>query len=196
MLFRSKAGLYTLGNEEHQEDYVVRFQTIKESDGRLTTNMEGISDSGAKFLQRQKVKRTIRNLFMILAFILLVIEWIVYVRQMRYHGKFYWFVRGVVLLCVVLALFGIQIYRGSGKTATVFVVDFSNSNEDHLDEAQQYLQETISKMPSRNVYGIVTFGKDTLVEQFLTTEKHYGGLMTIPEKVATNFEEADRKSVV
>ena len=115
-----KAGLYTLGNEEHQEDYVVRFQTIKESDGRLTTNMEGISDSGAKFLQRQKVKRTIRNLFMILAFILLVIEWIVYVRQMRYHGKFYWFVRGVVLLCVVLALFGIQIYRGSGKTAKCF----------------------------------------------------------------------------
>ena len=190
-----KAGLYTLGNEEHQEDYVVRFQTIKESDGRLTTNMEGISDSGAKFLQRQKVKRTIRNLFMILAFILLVIEWIVYVRQMRYHGKFYWFVRGVVLLCVALALFGIQIYRGSGKTATVFVVDFSNSNEDHLDEAQQYLQETISKMPSRNVYGIVTFGKDTLVEQFLTTEKHYGGLMTIPEKVATNFEEAISKAL-
>ncbi len=190
-----KAGLYTLGNDVYQEDYVVRFQTVGESDGRLSTDLEGISDSGVKLLQRQKIKRTIRNLFMILAFIVLVAEWIVYVRQMRYRGKFYWFVRGGVLLCVVLALFGIQIYRGSGKTATVFVVDLSNSNEEHLDEAQQYLQETISKIPSGNAYGIVTFGKDTLVEQFLTTEKHYGGLMTIPEKAATNFEEAISKAL-
>lgn len=189
-----KAGLYTLGNDVYQEDYVVRFQT-GESDGRVSTNLGEISDSGIKILQQQKVKRTIRNLFIILAFILLIIEWIVYVRQMRYRGKFYWFVRSAVLLCVLLALFGIQIYRGSGKTATVFVVDLSNSNEEHLDEAQQYLQDTISKMPAGNTYGIVTFGKNTLVEQFLTTEKHYGGLMTIPEKAATNFEEAVSKAL-
>ena len=191
----AQAGLYTLGNDVYQEDYVVRFQTAKESDGRISTDLEGISDSGTKFLQSQKIKRTIRNLFIILALIVLVAEWIVYVRQMRYRGKFYWFVRGVVLLCVILALFGIQIYRGSGKTATVFVVDLSDSNKEHLNEAQQYLQETISKMPSGNAYGIVTFGKDTLVEQFLTTEKHYNGLMTIPEKAATNFEEAVSKAL-
>ena len=40
-----------------------------------------------------------------------------------------------------------------------FLVDLSNSNEEHLEEAEKYLQETISKMPSGNVYGIVTFGK-------------------------------------
>ncbi len=185
-----RAGLYTLGNDEYQEEYVVRFQTANESDGRLSANLGEISDNGTKFLQRQKVKRTVRNLIIILVLVLLVIEWIVYVRQMRYRGKFYLFVRGVVMLCIILALAGIQIYRGSGRTATIFVVDLSNSNKEHLEKAQQYLQETISKMPSGNAYGIVTFGKDTLVEQFLTTEKYYSGLMTIPEKTATNFEEA------
>ena len=50
-------------------------------------------------------------------------------------------------------------------------------------------------MPSGNAYGIVTFGKDALVEQFLTSERHYGGLMTVPEKAATNFEEAVSKAL-
>ena len=36
---------------------------------------------------------------------------------MRYRGKFYLAVRGVVFLCVLLALFGIRIYKGSGMTA-------------------------------------------------------------------------------
>lgn len=190
-----RAGLYTIGNEDYQENYVVRFQTAAESDGRITVDMEKLPANSSDAVRQQKVKQTVRHLFILLVLVLLVIEWIVYVRQMRYRGKFYRIVRGVVFLCVLLALFGIRIYRGSGRTATVFVVDLSNSNEEHVDEAKEYLQETIAKMPSGNVYGIVTFGKDTLVEQFLTSERHYGGLMTLPDKAATNFEEAFSKAL-
>lgn len=190
-----RAGLYTIGNEDYQENYVVRFQTATESDGRITADMENLPANSSDMVRQQKVKQTVRHLFILLALVFLVIEWIVYVRQMRYRGKFYLIVRGVVFLCVLLAFLGIRIYRGSGKTATVFVVDLSNSNEEHLDEAEKYLQETIAKMPSGNAYGIVTFGKDTLVEQFLTSERHYGGLMTLPDKAATNFEEAVSKAL-
>ena len=190
-----RAGLYAIGNEDYQENYVVRFQTATESDGRITADMEHIPTDNTDAVRQQKVKQTVRHLFILLAMVFLVVEWIVYVRQMRYRGKFYLIVRGAVFLCVLLAFFGIRIYRGSGRTATVFVVDLSNSNEEHLDEAQKYLQETIAKMPSGNTYGIVTFGKDTLVEQFLTSEHHYGGLMTLPDKTATNFEEAVSKAL-
>ncbi len=190
-----RAGLYTIGNEDYQENYVVRFQTATESDGRIKADLENLPTNSSDAVRQQKMKQTVRHLFILLALTLLVIEWIVYVRQMRYRGKFYLAVRGVVFLCVLLAFFGIRIYRGSGKTATVFVVDLSNSNEEHLDEAEKYLQETIAKMPSGNAYGIVTFGKDTLVEQFLTSERHYGGLLTLPEKAATNFEEAVSKAL-
>lgn len=186
-----KAGLYQLGNEDYQETYVVRFQTATESEGRQEA--DSINSSGE--IRLQKVKQTLRNLFLLLVLMLLVAEWIIYIRQMRYHGKFYLVVRIVVLLCVVLALFGIQIRLGSSQIATVFVVDLSNSNEEHLEEAEKYLQETVTKMPSGNAYGIVTFGKDTLVEQFLTKENHYGGLMTLPEKSATNFEDAISKAL-
>lgn len=186
-----KAGLYQVGNDSYQESYVVRFQTDTESDGRKVA--ESINDSSE--LQMQKVKRTLRNVFLLLALALLVIEWIIYVRKMRYQGKFYLVVRGLVLLCLILAALGISIRVGSSRTATVFVVDLSNSNEEHLEEAENYLRDAVDKMPSGNVYGIVTFGKNTLVEQFLTSDGHYGGLMTIPEKTATNFEDALSKAL-
>lgn len=186
-----KAGLYSIGNDEYQEHYVVRFKTYGESDGRKTA--ESINISGG--LELQKVKQTLRNVFLILALALLVIEWIIYVRRMRYKGKFYLVVRGLVLICVILAALGISIRMGGGRTATVFVVDISNSNEEHSGQIEEYLKETVNKMPSGNVYGIVTFGKNTLVEQFLTPDGHYGGLMTVPEKTATNFEDAVSKAL-
>jgi len=190
-----KAGLYTIGNEDYQEDYVVRFQTATESDGRIMADLENEPVNSSAAVRQQKVKQTLLHLFILLALALLVVEWIVYVRQMRYHGKFYLIVRGAVFLCVVLAFFGIRIYKSSGRTATVFVVDLSNSNEGHLGDVEKYLHKTIAQMPSGNAYGIVTFGKDTLVEQFLTSERQYGGLMTLPEKTATNFEEAVSKAL-
>lgn len=186
-----EAGLYKIGNEDDQEAYVVRFQTSTESDGRKEADSVGSVEN----IKLQKVKRTIRNIFLLLTLVLLIVEWILYVRQMRYRGKFYLLVRGVVFLCVILALFGIKIHLGSSRMATIFVVDLSSSNEEHIKESEKYLQETIAKMPSGNAYGIVTFGKNALVEQFLTGEDYYGGLLTLPEKTATNFEDAISKAL-
>lgn len=186
-----EAGLYKVGNEGDQEAYVVRFQTATESDGRKEADSVGSVEN----IKLQKVKRTIRNIFLLLALVLLIVEWILYVRQMRYRGKFYLLVRGMVFLCVILALFGIKIHLGSSRMATIFVVDLSSSNEEHIKESEKYLQETIAKMPSGNAYGIVTFGKNALVEQFLTGEDYYGGLLTLPEKTATNFEDAISKAL-
>ncbi len=182
----TQAGLYQIGNEEYQESYVVRFQTITESDGQKEA--ESILLSGE--LQVQKVKQTLRNVFLILVLVLLVVEWILYVRQMRYKGKFYLAVRLAVFACVLMALLGLKFSLGSNQIATVFVVDLSDSNEEHLEEIEDYLSQTVGEMPSGNAYGIVTFGKNTLVEQFLSNSHQYGGLMTTPETTATNFEDA------
>jgi len=186
-----QAGCYEIGNEEYKEAYVVRFNTATESDGR--TMAESVAGEGGYELR--KVKQTLRNIFLLLVFILLIVEWIIYVRQMRYRGKFYLVVRGLVTACVLLALLGVQLPIGGNRTTTIFLVDLSNSNKTHLEDAKAYLGDTISQMPSGNSYGIVTFGSNTLVEQFVTGEKQYTGLMTIPEKSATNFEEAISKAI-
>ena len=186
-----QAGCYEVGNEEYKEAYVVRFNTGTESDGRAVA--ESVVGEGGYELR--KVKQTLRNVFLTLVLILLIAEWIIYVRQMRYRGKFYLIVRGIVTICVLLALLGVKLPVGGNRTTTIFLVDLSNSNKVHLEDAKTYLGETISQMPSGNSYGIVTFGNNTLVEQFVTGEKQYTGLMTIPEKSATNFEEAISKAI-
>ncbi len=189
--YPGKAGLYQVGNEEHQENYVVRFQTATESDGRQIADSVGDTEN----VKIQKVKQALRNFFLLLALAFLIVEWIIYVRRMRYRGKFYLIVRGAVVMCLALALLGLQVHLGSSRTATVFVVDLSDSNEEHLEETAKYLQSVIAKMPAGNAYGIVTFGKNALVEQFLTEEDYYGGLLTLPEKTATNFEDAISKAL-
>lgn len=186
-----KAGCYQLGNEAYSEAYVVRFRTATESDGRKTAE----SVTGDSGFRQMKVRKTLQNLFLILVLIMLVTEWVIYVRQMRYKGKFYLIWRMGVTLCVVLALAGLKLPMGSNRTATVFLVDLSNSNRAHLEEAKAYLRDMVEQMPSGNSYGIVSFGNDVQVEQFVTADKKYVELMTLPEKTATNYEEAIAKGL-
>lgn len=186
-----KAGLYTIGNQEYQESYVVRFRTDTESDGRA----DAASAGDERKLQYQKVKKTLRHLFLALALVLMTAEWILYVRRMRYRGNFYLLVRCAVLLCLILSLAGLQVRIGKKETATVFLVDLSHSNAAHREEMEEYLRETVAKMPARNVYGIVTFGREAQVEQFLTSQKQGAEWMSVPEETATNFEEAFSKAL-
>lgn len=181
-----KSGVYYVENEGYRESYAVRFQTATESDGRE----EGLSVSGGGERPQQNVKRGFRAVLLMLALLLLLAEWIIYVRQMRYRGWFYAAVHGAVLLCVLLALFDVRIYMKSSRTATVFMVDLSDSNGKNREAMAEYLNRTVAEMPEGNSYGIVTFGKDTLVEQFLTADKRFGGIMTLPERRATNYEQA------
>ncbi len=187
----SKKGIYTIGNEEYEEPYVVRFATATESDGQV----EAQSLVGNNSLQLQQVKRTLRNILLVAALGLLVLEWCLYVRQMRYKGKFYLVIRGVVFVLVLLALMGLKISMGKSQNATIFLVDVSGSNEENIVYAEQYLKDTIANMPDGNAYGVITFGKEALAEQFVTEEKYFAGLMTTPDNTATNFEEALSKAL-
>ena len=181
-----KAGLYHVTAGDITEQYVVRFATGKESDGR--PEAEGTVDQTA--YSSQLVKKQLRNVVLIAVLILMVVEWILYVQQMRYRGKFYLIVRAVGVILLLLALFGFSINKGRGANTTVFLVDISNSNEQNLSAMEEYLDEALKEMPRNNQYGIVTFGKNSLVEQFLTQEDHFSQIMSLPDKTATNFEDA------
>lgn len=182
----AKAGLYQVEAGDLTESYVVRFATGKESDGRITA--EGTA--GGTALAGQLVKKQLRNAVLALALFLMAAEWILYVRQMRYRGKFYLAVRAVGVILLVLALLGFSVNTRKGLNTTVFLVDISNSNAQNLGAMEEYLEEAIQGMPGDNQYGIVTFGKNSLVEQFLTREDHFSHIMSLPDKEATNFEDA------
>ena len=181
-----KAGLYEVTAGDVTEQYVVRFATDSQADGRIVA--EG-TDSDISY-SRQLVKKRLRNILLVLALILMVAEWILYVRQIRYRGRFYLGVRAVGILLLVLALSGVAIKKRDTANTTIFLVDISNSNEQNLPAMEAYLKEALGKMPKDNQYGIVTFGKNSLVEQFLLKEDHFSQIMSLPDKTATNFENA------
>lgn len=181
-----KAGLYQTGQGETVENYVVRFATGSQSDGRITAEGAAAGISGGEGL----VKRQLRNLLLLLILALLAAEWVLYVRQAGGRNRFYFGVRAAGFLLLILALTGFSVSRRDGANTTIFLADISNSNEQNLQEMEEYLDRVIGKMPKGNRYGIVTFGKNSLVEQFLTDENRFSRIMSMPDKSATNFEEA------
>ncbi len=181
----AKAGLFSAGDGDRSEAYVVRFATGTESDGRVTA--EG---TGAGETERVTVRRQVRNVVLVLVLLLLFVEFVIYVRQTRGRQPFYLGVRIALLVMLVLALCKVSVpLRDSGNT-TVFLLDISNSNAQNLSRMEQELKEALKKMPKKNRYGIVTFGNNSLVEQFLTDENHFTSIMSVPDKTATNYEEA------
>lgn len=181
-----KAGLFTVTAGETTEPYVVRFATGKESDGR----MEAEGTVGRDARGSQLVKKPFRNALLGIILLLMAVEWVIYVRQMRYRGRFYLIIRGVGAVLLVLAIFGLSVNKRSSVNTTVFLVDISNSNEQNLPDMEAYLDGMLKEMPGSNQYGIVTFGKNSLVEQFLMQEDHFSRIMSLPDQSATNFEDA------
>lgn len=92
-----QAGLFTVKAGGRKESYIVKFACSSQSDGRITAG-----DSGSRnTMQRQLVRKQMRNVILILVLLLMILEWICYVRQMRYRGRFYLAVRlvGLALWC-------------------------------------------------------------------------------------------------
>ena len=180
------AGLFTVEAGDKKEAYVVRFATGTQSDASVTaaSSGDGVTTQGGM------TRKSLRSLVILLVVLLLILEWIVYVKQMRYRGRFYLGVRLAGLVLLVLAAIGISIPKRADLNTTIFLVDASTSNETNLSDMDSYIADAIQKMPKGNQYGIVTFGKKPMVEQFVTREKHYSGILSTPDKTATNVEEA------
>ncbi len=181
-----KAGLYEVQAGDILERYVVRFDTGSQSDGRLTA--EGTPEQSSQ--GDHMVKRQLRNVLLVALLLLLALEWLLYVRQTRSRSRFYLAVRLVCAALLLLALCGVSVSRRSGVNTTVFLVDISDSNGQNLEEMESYLHRQLGAMPRDNQYGIVTFGKNSLVDQFLTGEDHFSGIMSMPDRTATDMEEA------
>lgn len=111
-----QAGLFTVKAGDRKESYIVKFACSSQSDGRITAG-----DSGSRnTMQRQLVRKQMRNVILILVLLLMILEWICYVRQMRYRGRFYLAVRLVGLALLVLAVCGISVPLSHAKDTTVF----------------------------------------------------------------------------
>lgn len=163
------------------------FPVEEESD---VTPVDSVVVEGSKD-HKKTGGRALRNLLLMLAILLLLVEWVVYIFQVNSSKKKQFLVvRLIVLLVVILAMAGVSVSKMQKKAETIFLVDVSDSMSGNIDELEQYLQQTVSEMPDKNMVGIVAFGKDTAVDQFLTEEKTFSRFTTEPISIATNIEKA------
>ncbi|MDE5864057.1 MAG: VWA domain-containing protein, partial [Lachnospiraceae bacterium] len=170
-----------------EETIIANFPVSEESD---VVPVDSVVIEGSQNLKKTG-GRAIRNLLLLLAVLLLMVEWIVYIRQVNTAKKRQFLaVRLLVLLTIVLAMAGLSVSTKQKKTETIFLIDVSDSMSGNMEEVEKYLKKIVTDMPEKNLLGIVAFGKDTAVEQFLTDEKVFSHFTVNPVTTTTNIEKA------
>lgn len=112
--------------------------------------------------------------------------------RMQSKGKKveYLVMRGLIGLLLILTLCGLSIKVTTKKVTTIFLVDMSDSNEKNLTSIETYIRDSIEGMPKKNQAGVVVFGDNVLVDQFVTDKKIFAELTSEPVSTATNLEKA------
>ncbi len=185
-IFMSQLGDMLLGTGT-EETEIVNFPVGEESDV-MPVDSAAVKGNGDN---KKTGGRAIRNLLLMAVIFLLAAEWIIYIRQVNTTKKKQFLAVRILVLCaVVLAMAGVSVSRKQKKTETIFLVDVSDSMSGNLEKAEQYLKDVVKKMPEKNLLGIVAFGKDTAVDQFLSDRKSFSGFTVNPVMTATNIEKA------
>lgn len=103
--------------------------------------------------------------------------------------------RVMVYVLLVMAMADIQISLKNTMTSTIFLVDLSDSVRAQQKKAEQLIKEAMDALPKNEQIGIVTFGKDSKVEQFVTDKNLFERLNTVPTSSATNLEKAVQAAI-
>jgi len=98
--------------------------------------------------------------------------------------------RGVIVALLLLALSGMSIkWKGDAKT-TVFLLDISDSMKENREDMLKFVAEAIKEKEADDSIGVVAFGSDAKVEQFVSVEAVFSEFQTEVIKTATNLENA------
>ena len=80
----------------------------------------------------------------------------------------------------------------SDSTTTVFVVDVSQSFAGKRSEMVQQIRDELKKLPSKDRAGVVAFGGDANVEQFVSDTVKFTELNSVRIETETNIEELEQ----
>ncbi len=102
----------------------------------------------------------------------------------------YTVIRGIVALLLILALSGVNFKLRDKYTATVFLLDASDSVRNSRSEMVTFVNEAIKTKQKHDSVAIVAFGEGSVVEQFLSQTPSFSEFQSSVVKTATNIENA------
>lgn len=97
-------------------------------------------------------------------------------------------VRIIVFTLIILALTGISIKWNIDTTTTMFVVDASDSTSLYRAEEEKFVSDAMLQKTKKDKTGIVAFGSDSTVDQFISKNNSFNKLETKPIGTYTNIE--------
>jgi Mg-chelatase subunit ChlD len=98
--------------------------------------------------------------------------------------------RFIALICLMLVMIKAQVIYTSQNTTTLFVVDQSLSVEKQRNQIESYINEQIKEKKSKDDFGIITFGKEPMIETPITKEFNHIKFETQVDNNFTNIEKA------
>ncbi len=101
--------------------------------------------------------------------------------------------RLAIVLCLILALAGMEIVQGGNNLAVVFLLDISDSMPKQAVAAEiDYVRSAIQSMGPDDQSAVVLFGADALVERSMSTARELGTVTSAPVTNQTDLAGAMR----
>lgn len=197
----ARSGLYSvsvkLDSDQWDQYFTVVFPTVESA---VHQGISVTGEQGKKLDANESVRQVFGSVsllkpILILLLILLVAEWLVYRRKQPVFGSkagkiTTYGLRLAVIALVVGALFGLSVTGRKAKPTTLFLIDASDSFLMHQEEAVDQVKEALDRLPAGEQAGVLVFGGDSNIEQFVSTKTQFDGLNTMPVTSETNLEQA------
>jgi len=116
-----------------------------------------------------------------------------FVRSRRIGSKkdrYILMLRCVIVLLIILSLAGTSIRKYTHAATVFFVADLSNSAAGAKAQMESFISSALEQKPHHWQAGIITFGKDALVEHPAGQTTYFDGFETLPNPHFTDIEGA------
>lgn len=191
-----QSGLYKVTQDGLSDYFVVRFPAMQSAmDKKAVITGAGTDGKNAAGKGVAKgIGTRLKTPAIIILLLIVIIEGIVYIkksgRRLLKSKPSIPIIRGILLLFIVLALFGISVSRATDRATTIFLVDASESFSGNRSDMVKNVKKALTQLPEGEQAGIIAFGQEALVEQFIADKPVFSNIETTPVGTATNIEKA------
>lgn len=98
--------------------------------------------------------------------------------------------RLLIFFLLILAAAGVSVTMRHEMTATIYLVDVSDSTSGSTNEMASFVKESLAAMPAEEMAGVVAFGYNSHVEAFVAKGQLFSEFQTAPVSTATDIEQA------
>ena len=99
--------------------------------------------------------------------------------------------RVAIILCLILAIAGLEIVQSGNNLAVVFLVDVSDSMpQQAVDSEVEYIRLALKSMNADDKAAIILFGADALVERPMSSLNELASITSVPITNQTDLAEA------